>query len=48
MTATEFFQKVEESLQKTKSSTNMGCGFFISDMEELFGEWESEDHEYKF
>ena len=47
MTAEDFFAEVEEALGKTKGSDDMGCAYFISDMEKLFEEWESEDHEYK-
>lgn len=44
MTAQEFFEEVKDALGKTESTENTGVDFFISDMEKLFAEWESEEH----
>ena len=41
MNAREFFDKVEESFKETEGSDPIGVGFFISDMEKLFDEWEA-------
>lgn len=48
MNATEFFEAVEEAAKNTKSSNPAGCDYFISDMEKLFEEWESEEHDYSW
>jgi hypothetical protein len=51
MEASEFKKKVDESLHLLSDhdgpTQNSGVSFFISDMTELFLEWESEKHEYK-
>ena len=36
----EFFDAVKDSLGRTDSSDPSECEFFISDMEDLFEEWE--------
>lgn len=41
MTLEEFWQRVEDSLRENKSLLQReGVGWFISDMETLFEEWE--------
>jgi len=48
--AKEFKQRVEEAMKLLSDyngpSANTGVGFFIGDMEDLFEEWQSEEHEY--
>lgn len=40
----EFFERIEKSLNETKSDDVAGVGFFIQDMDELFDEWYEESH----
>jgi len=43
MTVREFFNRVKKSLEETESySDPAGAEFFISDMDELFEEWEEQ------
>ncbi len=39
MNAEEFFERVESSLGETKCRDPSGCDYFISDMDELFDDW---------
>jgi hypothetical protein len=52
MEASEFKKVVEEAMKSLSNSdgpsSNTGIGFFIADMEELFSEWESEEHKCSF
>ncbi len=43
MTPVEFFRAVEKILVKTKGSRPIGCYCFIHEMDQLVGEWETEN-----
>lgn len=51
MTAQEFWRRVECSIQYCRTSgneghDNSGVGFFISDIEQIIEEWNTEKHEF--
>ena len=43
MTASEFFEKAEEILERTKGADAIAVEFFIQDIEALSEEWEAPD-----
>jgi len=51
MEASEFKKRADELVKTYLSNTdgpsaNSGVGFFIGDMEQLFEEWDAEEHKY--